>query len=78
MVDGYVVDARILRDYPDIPLVKVPSVKAGLELLRQGDVFALLLAGLIVRNLLAFARQEQQAHRPARLHSVLPVAAGAS
>jgi PAS domain S-box-containing protein len=48
VVDGYVSNEWIQRDFPDIQLVKVRTVKEGLELLQKGEVFAL------VDNMLVF------------------------
>ncbi len=41
-VDNYAVTEWVARDYPGIELVKVQSVKEGLDRLEQGDVFGLI------------------------------------
>ena len=48
VVDGYAVADWIPRDFPDITLVKVRDVRAGLELLEQGQVFAFVDNMLVV------------------------------
>jgi len=53
VVDGYAVCEWIPRDFPAIQLVKVKSVKEGLERLQQGDVFAYIDNMLVVSYYLA-------------------------
>jgi PAS domain S-box-containing protein len=42
VVDGYAANDWIPRDFPDIHLVKVGTVKEGLGLLQRGEVFAFI------------------------------------
>lgn len=42
VVEGYMAVELIPRDFPDIELVKVKTVKEGLERLQRGEVFALV------------------------------------
>ena len=53
VVDGYAVCEWISRDFPDIQLVKVKSVKEGLALLQHRDVFAYIDNMLVVSYYLA-------------------------
>jgi PAS domain S-box-containing protein len=53
VVDGYVAAEWIPRDFPTIVLVKVKTVKEGLDRLQKGDVFALVDNMLIISNYLA-------------------------
>lgn len=53
VVDGYIAAEFIPRDFPDIQLVKVKTVKEGLDLLRKGEVFALIDNMLIMGHYLA-------------------------
>ena len=42
VVDGYVAGEWISRDFPDIRMVKVKTVKEGLERLQKGEVFGMV------------------------------------
>jgi two-component system sensor histidine kinase/response regulator len=42
VVEGYIAGEWIRRDFPEIQLVKVGSVKAGLDVLQRGEAFALV------------------------------------
>jgi PAS domain S-box-containing protein len=53
LVDGYIAAELIPRDVPQIELVKVRRVEDGLELLRRGEVFALVDSMLVISYLLA-------------------------
>ncbi len=48
VVEGYVASEWIRRDFPRIQLVRVHSVKEGLELLQQGEVFAFVDNMLVI------------------------------
>ena len=47
-VDGYVAGERIPRDFPEIQLVKVETVKDGIDRLQRGEVFALIDNMLVI------------------------------
>ncbi|MDQ7784212.1 MAG: PAS domain S-box protein [Desulfomonilaceae bacterium] len=53
VVDGYVAKEWISRDFPDIQLVGVTSVKEGLDLLRKDEVFAFVDNMLVIGYYLA-------------------------
>ncbi|MFA6224567.1 MAG: PAS domain S-box protein [Desulfomonilaceae bacterium] len=53
VVDGYAAGEWLLRDFPDIPLVKVRTVKEGLDLLQKGAVFAFVDNMLVMNYYLA-------------------------
>jgi PAS domain S-box-containing protein len=48
VVDGYAVTDWIPRDFPEITLVKVRDVRAGLELLQRDEVFAFVDNMLVI------------------------------
>jgi len=48
VVDGYVAAEWLARDYPDLELVKVASVQAGLDLVERGEVFAFVDNMLVI------------------------------
>lgn len=48
VVDGYVSNEWIRRDFPNIHLVKVRTVKEGLDLLQKGEVFAFVDNMLVI------------------------------
>ena len=48
VVDGYVSNEWIRRDFPDIQLVKVKTVKEGLDRLQKGEVFAFVDNMLVI------------------------------
>jgi PAS domain S-box-containing protein len=48
VVDGYVAGEWILRDFPEIPLVKVGTVLEGLDLLKKEKVFAFIDNMLVI------------------------------
>jgi two-component system, cell cycle sensor histidine kinase and response regulator CckA len=48
VVDGYVTNEWIQRDYPNIQLVKVNSVKEGLAMLQRGQVFSFIDNMLVI------------------------------
>ncbi len=48
VVDGYVSNEWIERDFPSIELVKVKNVLAGIRKLQQGEVFALIDNMLVI------------------------------
>jgi|GEM_PF-1020779 len=53
VVDGYVADIWIARDFPKIELVRVKSTKEALALLERGEVFACVENMLVVGHYLA-------------------------
>ncbi len=53
VVEGYVANEWIERDFPNIKLVKVNSVKEGLDLLQKGQVFAFVDNMLVLGYYLA-------------------------
>ena len=53
VVDGYVSSEWIKKDFPDIQLVKVQTVKEGIELLQKGEVFAFVDNMLVIGYYLA-------------------------
>lgn len=53
VVDGYAVNDWIPRDFPDIHLVKVKTVKEGLDRLQKGEVFTFVDNMLVVGYYLA-------------------------
>lgn len=48
VVGGYAIEDWVMRDYPDIKLVRAKSTLDGLEMLQRGDVFAYLDNLLII------------------------------
>ncbi len=48
VVDGYIASEIIPRDFPDIQLVKVKTVKEGLDLLQRDEVFAVVDNMLVI------------------------------
>ncbi len=53
VVDGYLACEMMARDYPDIQLVKVRSIKEGIELAQSGEVFALADNMMVISHYLA-------------------------
>ncbi len=53
VVTGYVSKEWIQRDFPEIELISVNSVKEGMELLQRGDVFAFVDNMLVIGYYLA-------------------------
>ena len=53
VVEGYVASEWIQRDFPDIQLVRVNSVKEGLDLLQKGQIFAFVDNMLVIGYYLA-------------------------
>ncbi len=53
VVDGYLACEMMARDYPEIQLVKVRSIKEGIELAQSGEVFALADNMMVISHYLA-------------------------